>query len=169
MVVVLGKIVGAYGIQGWVRIHPFADDPLSWRAIKKWWMKGDDLASQDWLPHSLIQLKAHSDGLVALFEGVTDRNMAEALIGNLLGVLRDQMPATAENEYYWGDLAGLSVKNVQDQSLGAVQELMETGANAVLVVVDAVGARRLIPFVSQVVLKVDLDRLEIVVDWGLDW
>lgn len=166
---VLGKVVGAYGIKGWVRIHPFADDPMSWRAIKQWWVRPDNDASPEWAPRMLKQLKLHSDGLIAAFDGVDDRNAAEALIGNLIGACREAMPPTAENEFYWGDLTGLTVRNAQGDTLGMVRELMETGANTVLVVVDADGTKRLIPFVSQVVNQVDLARREILVDWGLDW
>ena len=166
---VLGKIVGAYGIKGWVRIHPFADDPLSWRKIGQWWMKSDDAAVSEWTPLSLKQLKEHSDGLVASFDEVNDRNASEALIGKLVGAPRDALPKPAEDEYYWGDLVGLTVVNAQAETLGVVHELMETGANSVLNVIDATGTQRLIPFVAHVVSKVDLERQEIVVDWGLDW
>lgn len=166
---VLGKIVGAYGIKGWVRIHPFADDPLSWRSIKQWWLRQDNDAASQWAPQVLKQLKMHSDGLVAAFDGVDDRNAAEALIGKLIGAVREAMPPTADDEFYWGDLVGLTVRNAEAETLGAVRELMETGANTVLVVVDAEGASRLIPFVSHVVRKVDLMQREILVDWGLDW
>ena len=82
---------------------------------------------------------------------------------------REAMPATNENEFYWGDLVGLAVVNLQAELLGTVRELMETGANSVLVVGDDAGHQRLIPFISQVVGKVDLERREIVVEWGLDW
>ena len=169
VVVVLGKVIGAYGIQGWVRIHPFADDPLSWRGIKQWWIKPDDGADAGWVAASLKQLKVHGDGLVASFDGVTDRDSAEAWVGKLLGVPRQAMPETAADEFYWGDLTGLTVRNAQAETLGVVRDLVETGANTVLVVVDAAEIKRLIPFVSQVVSKVDLKQQEILVDWGLDW
>ena len=167
--VVLGKVVGAYGIKGWVRIHPFADDPLSWRQMGQWWLKPDDPMVVEWQAQSLKQFKAHSDGLIASFSEVEDRNQAEALVGMLIGAPREAMPATGADEFYWGDLIGLTVKNHQAEILGVVQELMETGANTVLVVIDAGGVKRLIPFVAQVVGKVDLQQSEIVADWGLDW
>jgi len=168
-VVVLGKIVGAYGVKGWVRIHPFADDPLSWRKIDRWVFKTDKDVAAEWRPAVLKQIKVHSDGLIASFDGVDDRNASEALIGQLIGAPREAMPATIEGEYYWGDLVGLEVRNNQAQLLGVVQELMETGANSVLVAVDAEGVKRLLPFVASVVNRVDLKRREILVDWGLDW
>jgi 16S rRNA processing protein RimM len=63
---------------------------------------------------------------------------------------------------------GLAVLNVQDQALGQVESLIETGANQVLVVKD--GEReRLLPFIAHVVKEVDLSARQIRVDWGSDW
>ena len=78
------------------------------------------------------------------------------------------MPPPAQDEYYWADLIGLAVVNVQDQPLGRVKTLIETGANEVLVVVD--GEReRLLPFVEHVVKSVDVPGGTIRVDWDGDW
>lgn len=168
-VVVLGKVVGAYGVKGWVRIHPFADDPLSWRKIPQWMFRAEKDELADWSPVALRQLRVHSDGLIASFEGIDDRNASEAVVGQLVGALREAMPATSEGEFYWGDLVGLEVRNAQSELLGVVQELMETGANAVLVVLDADGVKRLLPFVASVVTQVDIEKKTVLVDWGLDW
>jgi 16S rRNA processing protein RimM len=65
-------------------------------------------------------------------------------------------------------LIGLAVVNMQDQQLGQVKSLIETGANQVLVVVD--GEReRLLPFVEHVVKVVDVPGGTIRADWDSDW
>lgn len=85
-----------------------------------------------------------------------------------IGVRRDQLPATAPDEYYWNDLLGLEVMNLQGEPLGRVDHLIETGANDVLVVRGE--RERLIPFVlNQVVMRVDLKAGEIEVDWDKDY
>lgn len=168
-VVVFGKIVGAYGVKGWVKIHPFADDPLSWQQVKLWLRRPESDSLAAWAPIPRLQMRVHGDGLVAKIDDVVDRNGAEALVGNLLAAPREALPKAAEDEYYWGDLLGLSVVNDQGLALGTVRELMETGANSVLVVVDAEGNERLLPFVASVVKRVDVERHEITVEWGLDW
>ena len=79
-------------------------------------------------------------------------------------MLREQLPAPAEDEYYWHDLVGLRVKTTQGMELGTVDHLIETGANDVLVVRGE--RERLIPFIrGQVVLQIDLAAGEIQVDW----
>ena len=80
---------------------------------------------------------------------------------------RNALPEPAENEYYWSDLIGLSVFNAEQQAFGKVSELLETGANDVLVVQGE--RERLIPFVPQVIQEVDLAAGMIRVDWGLDY
>ena len=80
---------------------------------------------------------------------------------------REALPEAAENEYYWSDLIGLEVVNVQGEVLGKVTDLLETGANDVLVVEGE--RERLLPFTAQVILKVDLAAGRINVDWGADY
>ena len=84
------------------------------------------------------------------------------------GAPRDALPPPAQDEYYWADLIGLAVVNMQDQPLGRVKSLIETGANQVLVVAD--GEReRLLPFVEQIVRTVDVPGGTIRADWDCDW
>jgi 16S rRNA processing protein RimM len=82
-------------------------------------------------------------------------------------VPKKSLPPAAANEYYWADLIGLKVVNTEQQELGHVTGLLETGANDVLVVQGE--RERLIPFVAQVALEVDLAAGTIRVDWGLDY
>lgn len=166
-IVILGRIVGPYGVKGWVRVHPFGDDPLSWGAMPHWWLAPREDGA--WQAYELGSFKAHGDGLVAAFAEVSDRNAAEALKGWWIGAPRAALPAPAENEYYWGDLIGMTVLNSAGECLGTVQGLIETGANDVLRVVDAEAQEHLLPFVAAVVLQVDRDARVIRVEWGLDW
>lgn len=167
--IVLGRIVAPYGVHGWVKLHPFGDDPASWRRIKEWWL-GRDADGDDWRPLQLDELKAHGKTWVARFAGVDSRDGAEALEGLYVAAPREALPKTAKDEYYWGDLLGLAVENLAGERLGQVSRLLETGANAVLVVSGQDGAaEQLLPFVSQVVKEVDVRAGRIRVDWGKDW
>jgi len=165
--IVLGRVVAPYGVRGWVKIHPFGDDPASWRQMAQWWLAADAGGSA-WQEMQVVGLRAHGAGWVAKLDGVDDRNAAEKLDGWYIGAPRQAMPATAQNEYYWADLVGLAVKNEDGESLGKVISLVETGAHPVLVVEDA-ETERLLPFVEQVVKDVDVAGGRIRVAWGKDW
>ncbi len=167
--VVLGKLVAPYGLCGAVKVHPFADDPLAWAKLPQWWLgrEGSDPAS--WQPTKLIHCKLREEILVAELECLRGRNASEAAKGLLVGAPREVLPPTEENEYYWADLIGLDVVNTRDQSLGQVLGLIETPGNDVLRVGGADENERLLPFVSAVVLEVDIPARRIRVDWEADW
>jgi 16S rRNA processing protein RimM len=129
-----------------------------------WYLRRDD----DWQPCQVAEGRKHGKGVVARLEDCADRDQAQALLNCEIGVRRDQLPATAPGEYYWNDLLGLRVVNRQNEVLGTVQQLLETGANDVLVVMGE--RERLIPFVlDKVVTRVDLDAGVIQVDWDKDY
>jgi 16S rRNA processing protein RimM len=129
-----------------------------------WWLgKGGE-----WKSYSFVDGQVQPKALVAQLEGVNGKEQSDALRGMQIAVPRNELPPAEEDEYYWNDLIGLSVCNLQGEALGSVTELMETGANDVLVVDDA-AVRRLIPFVATVVLEVNLAERRIVVDWGVDY
>jgi 16S rRNA processing protein RimM len=167
--IVLGRIVAPFGVQGWLRVHPFGDDPEAWRKMPQWWLSADaEAPAERWKPHDLEAVKLHGDGVVAKLSGIDDRDASEALGSCYFGAPREALPEPSQDEYYWADLVGLDVVNMQDQPLGRVKSLIETGANEVLVVAD--GEReRLLPFVEQVVKKVDVVAKLVRVDWDSDW
>lgn len=168
-IVVLGKIAGPHGLQGTVRVYPFADDPLAWSRLPQWWLCREGEAPELWRPTRLIKCDLRKEVLLAQLECVADRSAAEAAAGLLVGVPHQALPPTAADEYYWADLLGLAVVNIHGQSLGRILGLIETPANAVLRVGDGQGADRLLPFVAAVVLEVDLAQARVRVDWEMDW
>jgi len=168
-IVVLGKIVGAYGLRGAVKVHPFADDPLVWAKLKHWWVGREGDPDAAWQQTRVLSCKLHGETLVAELECLPDRTASEAARGVLVGVPREVLPQAGKDEWYWADLVGLEVVNVRDEPLGAVLGLIETPANAVLRVGDGVGNERLLPFVAAVVLEVDLPARKVRVDWEADW
>ncbi len=165
-IVVLGRLADPYGIRGWLRLHPYGDDPLAWGEMPVWWVGRE---GGPWREVGLKGLKAHGDGVVVLLDGVPDRTAAEAHKGLLVGAPREQLPMPDEDEFYWADLVGLAVVNSAGEALGKVAGLIETGANDVLRVVGDDGNERLLPFVDAVVLEVDRVGGVIRVEWGADW
>jgi 16S rRNA processing protein RimM len=160
----MGFVAGAFGVRGWVRViadTEYADSLLDY---PEWWLGREGVWQRMTVEEASVQPKQ----LVAKLEGVADRDVAHALKGATIAVPRSAMPPLGADEYYWADLIGLSVRNLDGAVLGVVARLFETGANDVLVVRDG-EQERLLPFVAAVVQRVDLVAREIVVDWGLDY
>ncbi len=166
--VVLGRITAPYGVQGWVRLHPFGDDPDRWREIERWWLGCEENDFSAWRAYPLQDLRLHGKTWVVKLVGVDDRNGAEQMVGQFVGAPRSALPATEQDEFYWADLVGLNVVNEKQERLGQVVEMIESGAHAVMVVVDG-EIKRLLPFVGHVVKDVDVAAGMMRVDWELDW
>lgn len=178
----VGRIVDAWGIKGGLKVLPFSSEPKALFGSRRWFLKppaasGPAARIAAAIPKVLRITGAREQGdvIVATAQEVPDRNAAEALRGAAVFVSRQSFPTAAPDEFYWVDLIGLDVLNREGQALGAVVDLMETGAHSVLrVVMPAAEAggepvERLIPFVAAYVDAVQLGSRRIVVDWGLDY
>ncbi|HUW50053.1 MAG TPA: ribosome maturation factor RimM [Sulfuricella sp.] len=159
----MGRIAAPFGIRGWVKIQSFTEEFDGLLDYPVWHLG----RGEQWRKVAVLESEVHSKGLVVRLEGCNDRDAAAALKGLEIAVPREALPETGEDEYYWSDLIGLEVVNVQGEVLGKVSELLETGANDVLVVKGE--REHLLPFIAQVILKVDLKAGRINVDWGADY
>lgn len=166
--VVLGRFTAPYGVKGWLHLHPFGDDPASWKRLAQWWLAREDGPAAQWKAYAIGGLRQHGGSWVVKLDGIDSRDASEALTGWYFGAPKDSLPATKEGEYYWADLIGLKVMNVQGVDLGTVASLIATGANDVLQVRDG-EHERLLPFIEQVVKEVDVAGGRMVVDWQADW
>jgi 16S rRNA processing protein RimM len=159
----MGRVAAPFGVKGWVRIQVFTEALDSLLDYPTWWVGREG----DWHERQVEEADVHGRTLVARLAGCDDREAAAALAGAQVAVTRDALPEPEAGEYYWRDLQGLRVANLQGEELGTVSHLLETGAHDVLVVEG--DRERLIPFVDAYVVKVDLARGELVVDWGADF
>jgi 16S rRNA processing protein RimM len=196
----LGRIADPYGIKGWLNILPHSADSAALKNAKIWFIQlpvvGGFAASvraanassakgikpsppTDLKAVRIAQSKMHSGRVVVEIQGLSDRNLAEALKGGSIWVSRSQFPPLKKGEYYWIDLVGLSVMNREGACLGTVDEVMDHGAHPILVVtpmpsdaVDETAAPTeeiLIPFVPVYIDEVSLADKKISVDWQADY
>ena len=163
--VIMGRVASAFGIRGWVKIQPFSEYVDSLLDYEVWYLGQEQ---GPWRETKVTQVEARDKTLAAQFPGCMDRNAAEKLKGMLIAVPRSSLPVQEEDEYYWADLIGLAVVNGAGEILGVVGELLETGANDVLVVKGS-GPDILIPFLSSVIGEVDMKARTIRVDWSADY
>ena len=164
---VVGKLGSTYGIRGWLRIYSSTEYAESIFDYQPWFLK----IKGQWQPTELESWKHHNHELIAKLKNVNDRETAQSLANVEIGVDLSVFPQLEEGDYYWHDLIGCDVVNLEGYAMGTVTEMMETGSNDVLVVransKDAFGKQeRLIPFLyEQVVKRVDLTTKVIKVDW----
>ncbi len=168
--VVLGKIGKAHGIKGWVRIISFTSP------IENIFDYSHFLASRDGQSRNIEidQFKAQAAGILGHIKGVDTPEQAKELAGMELTISSSDLPELAQGEVYWHQLEGLEVVNHHGQTLGVVKNLIETGANDVLIVSpsgDSIDDReRLIPYrLGATVSNVDTVAGTLHVIWEADY
>jgi len=160
----VGKVSGVFGVKGWVKVFSYTETKENILRYNPWHLSKAETQKTINVMEGALQGKS----IIALLEGVDDRDKAAALLGSDIYIKPEQLPKAQKNEYYWSDLIGLEVETVTGVGLGIVSTLMETGANDVLVVQDE--RTRAIPFLQgQTIVNIDLDVGKITVDWDPDF
>src|SRR5579862_5038850 len=161
----MGRIVGSFGIAGWVKVKAFTESAEGLGEYGEWIVR----THEGWRAMELEEFEVHSKGPVAKLGGCNDRDAADAMRGFDVAVTREALGDAGEGSIYWVDLVGLDVVDASGKSLGKVEGLFETGDTSVLVVKDGAGPSRgketMIPFVAEYVKSVDRDARRITVDW----
>ncbi len=160
----IGRVIGLWGVQGWLRIYSDTQPPDAIFSYRPWLLgtEGRPFEVEDW--------RRQGPRLMARLSGIDDPDRAAELIEQPIQVTRACFPEPEKGSFYWADLVGLEVINLQGHRYGPVHRLIETGANDVLDIRNDRGESTLIPFVSeQVVQKVDFETRQITVDWPLEW
>lgn len=166
----VGRLLAPFGIKGWIKVHSDTAPAGNILDYSPWYLWRDGR----WQAVEVAESAIHARGPVVRLRGIDDRNAAEVLNGIDVGVAAASLPVLPEGEFYWQDLLGLTVVNTAGVVLGVVAELLETGANDVMVVKPCVGSvdqqQRLVPWVRKsVVQRVDLAAKRIEVDWETDY
>lgn len=170
--VVLGKVIGFFGVRGWVKVFSDTDPRENIVSYSQWWL-GD---ASNRKPIKVRTGKRSGKHVVAQLDGIDTRELAETLLGQEIAVLRTSLPQLSNDEFYWTDLVGCAVEDVQGKAIGPVDRLFETGANDVMVVIDrrltseTFNGEILIPWLRpSVITSIELEDRKIVVDWDPDF
>ena len=172
----VGRVLDAWGIQGWIKIQPYSASPEALFSSKRWFLQPAERGAKNSFDGTVLlkikQARYHADTVVASAQDIPDRTAAEGLKGARIFIARSSFPTPEEGEYYWVDLIGLAVVNREGVALGTVTDLMATGPQQVLVIGHEEGGKpqeRMIPFVDAYVDDVDLAARRITVDWQPDY
>jgi 16S rRNA processing protein RimM len=162
-VVPMGRVVGLFGVKGWVKVYSSTRPRAAILNYRSWRLK----LTGAWQKFELAEGRMQGPGVVARFEGIEDRDAASHLVGADIAVERAQLPTLKPGEYYWAELEGLKVVNLEGVELGTVSHLIETGANDVMVVIGE--RERLVPYTTQAIREVDLKHGVVRVDWDAEF
>lgn len=139
----VGRILDAWGVKGGIKVQAYSADAEALFTSRRWFLQPPEdskplmtkpNAKTSALPQQLkiLSVRDHGEGLVAMIQGVTDRNGAEALRGARIFISRSAFPSADPDEFYWVDLIGCELTAEGGVVLGKVAEVLDNGAHAIL-------------------------------------
>jgi len=159
----MGRVVGPWGVRGWIKVAPYGDGPEGLVRQPAWWLQDGE---GGWTRRDVGEARAHSGTVVASLAGIATPEDAKAWKGRDVAVPRDALPKAKRGELYVGDLVGLAVVTSSGATLGTVVAVEDYGAHPVMrVAAGERGTERLVPFVEPIVRAVDLAARRVEVDW----
>ena len=162
---VVGRISGVYGVRGWLKVMSYTRPKENLFNYSPWLVHRDN----NWQAFTIEDSQKRNDRFLVKLVGVDSPEQARDYVNCDLAIQTEQLASLPEGEYYWYQLIGLEVINQQAEKLGTISEILETGANDVLVVSEKKKKRILIPMVKDVYVKqVDLKTGTMQVDWQLE-
>lgn len=150
--ILLGKVSGTHGIKGELKISCYSGEYDTLLKLRTLLLRGSE---GDLVNFEMDSARIHSGKAIVKLKGFATINDVSHLTGREVVIVRSQLPATDEGEYYWHDLIGLRVLVSDGTELGTLAEIFSTGSNDVYVIKGA-DREYLIPAIEDVIQEIDL-------------
>lgn len=163
--IVVGRLGSPYGIRGWLKLFSYTEPADNILDYPHWFIE----TKSGWQPVELEEVQSDPEArhIRVKLVGSDTPEDAGGYTNALVAVTRDQLPDLAPGDYYWSDLEGLTVVNTVGVTLGQVDHILSTGANDVLVIKGE--RERLVPYITDVVLQIDLVKKQMLVAWDAEF
>jgi 16S rRNA processing protein RimM len=132
--VVIGRVVKAHGVQGWVRVLPLANAASRLQSLSAFRLC---LPTGDLIEGKIEAVRLAGQTALVKLAGLSGRDAAEALVGATLNIQPSMREPLPEGQYYVDQILGLRVMTTDGEDLGVIREVLETGANDVYVTASA--------------------------------
>lgn len=164
---IIGKLGGAHGVRGEVKVIPLTDDVRRFSSLKDCLI----LDEKEHLKETREVEKSRVDDSRTLikFKGIDDRNEVSKLTGYYIGVSREDAVKLPEGRYFIADLIGLTVVDESRGDLGTIKDIINSGASDIIIVKRKGKNELLIPYLNAIVKNVDLSsgKMDVVLPEGL--
>lgn len=159
--VLMGRVSGAFGVKGEIKVFSFGRGPEAFVRAGLMYVGPNPESLR---PLAIAGLRAHGGRLLVTAGEVETREQAAKLGGLWVYLPQDSLAPLAEDEYYWYQLKDAQVLDAKGRELGRVKEIGDLGAHDLLLVRAPDGKEALIPMVEGVVLAVMANEGRIIVD-----
>ena len=131
--IAVGRVAGAFGVRGEVRITAFTEEPLALARFR-------ELKRQDGSPGlTILSAREAKGGVICRCAGIETKDQADALRGLRLFIPREALPPAEEDEFYLADLIGLAVVTPEGEALGRVKSVQDFGAGDIIEITPTEG------------------------------
>ena len=162
--VVVGRFGRTHGIKGFITVISLTDPRDNLLNYTDWHAR----INKQWVPLTILNTEVTHKFILVQVEGYKEREQIACLTNSDIAIQRVQLPKLSSSDYYWHQLVGMNVVNLQGITLGRVVEMMATGTHDVMILQGE--KRLLIPYVPGVhVVNVNESKLVITVDWDEDF
>ncbi len=164
---IIGKIGGAHGVRGEVRITPLTDDVRRFSSLKECMILDDKERLKE--ERKIKSVRFDDTRTLLKFEGIDDRDEVGKFNGCFLAVSRENAVKLPKDRYFIADLIGLSVVDATRGELGTIKDIMNSGASDIIIVKRKGKNELLIPYLNAIVTSVDLEEgvMQVVLPEGL--
>lgn len=155
----IGVISSTHGIKGEVKVFPTTDDVNRFKKIKEVYL---DTGKERMVLHP-ESVKFFKQFVILKFKEFNNINEVEQYRNKSLLVDREHAVKLRKDEYFIADLIGLNVITDEENVLGVLKDVLQTGANDVYIVEMEDGKEVLLPAIKECILKVDIEKGEVLV------
>ena len=150
----VGVITSTHGIRGEVKVFPTTDDPNRFRKLKQVILD----TGKEQLEMEIASVKFFKNQVIVKFKGIDDINDVEKYRKAGIYVTRENAVPLGENEYFIADLIGLRVISDEEEELGVIDDVLQTGANDVYIVKKEQTPDLLIPAIKDCIMNVNIEE-----------
>lgn len=155
----VGQIVNTFGIKGFVKIYPYVDDIQRFDDLKNVYIKSKNINQK----LEIEQVKYQKNMVLVKFKGIETVEQAEKLRNAYVEIDRKDAIKLEEGQYFIADLLGLEVFLDTGEKLGILDDIFNTGSKDIYVVKNELGKQFLLPYIDEVIKKIDLENGKIIV------
>lgn len=155
----IGQIVNTFGIKGMVKVKPFTDNIERFSNLEKIYIKNKSGQTE----YKIQEVKYHKNMVLIKFEGIENPEQADLLRNSYLIVDRETEEPLEAGRYYIVDMIGLDVFTDDNEYLGKLEDIYNTGSNDIYVVKNKLGKQVLLPAIEDVIKNIDMDNKKVIV------
>lgn len=155
----IGQIVNTFGIKGMVKVKSFTDNIERFSNLEKIYIKNKSGQTE----YKIQEVKYHKNMVLIKFEGIENPEQADLLRNSYLIVDRETEEPLEAGRYYIVDMIGLDVFTDDNEYLGKLEDIYNTGSNDIYVVKNELGKQVLLPAIEDVIKSIDMDNKKVIV------